>query len=126
MTDLGAIEQRLIQGYQAQTLLYVRALALAGATDAVLWVEDLNTILRDIAALDGALVEDKAAWRLSGREPGPQLRQVLDYLTERIRTLAVLVDRRVVDLQTRKQALLPEVDECIQQRRMLHAYGKST
>jgi hypothetical protein len=46
-------------------------------------------------------------------------------VTERIQALAALVDRRVVDLQARKQALLPEVDECIQQRRMLHAYANT-
>jgi hypothetical protein len=123
--DVIAIEQRLIQGYRAQTPLYDRALEMLAPGEATFRVEDLNAILRDIGALDAALAKDKSAWHASGRQPGPQLREALDGVTERIRSLAALVDRRVADLQARKKALLPEVDQCIQQRRMLHAYAKS-
>ena len=89
-------------------------------------VHDLNAILHDIAALDADLAEDKAVWRFSGCQPGPQLREVLDRVADRIRALSSIVDRRFAELQASKQALMPEVDEHIQQRRMLHAYGKSS
>jgi hypothetical protein len=131
MTDhFIALEQRLIESYHAQLQRYDRALDLVAqpAPEAARKdesVHDLNAILNDIAALDADLAEDKAVWRFSGCQPGPQLREVLDSVADRIRALAALVDRRFVELQSSKQALMPEVDECIQQRRMLHAYGKS-
>ncbi len=120
MTD--ELEPRLIQGYQTQATLYDRALHVA---DSAANFAELNAILREISAVEAVLAEDKAAWRSSGRQPGPLLREALDSVTERIRALAALVDQLVADLEARKQALLPGVDECIQQRRMLHAYAKS-
>ena len=123
--EITALEQRLIQGYLAQTPLYNRAIEMVTSGKAQFRVEDLNAILHDIGNLDAALAKDKSAWHTSGRQPGPRLREALDGVTERIGSLAALVDRRVADLQARKKALLPDVDECIQQRRMLHAYGKS-
>jgi hypothetical protein len=119
-----ALEQRLIECYHAQLQHYDRALDIAAHTGERVY--DLNAILHDIAVLDSELAEDKAVWRFSGCQPGPQLREVLDGVADRIRTLAAIVERRFVELQASKQALTPEVDECIQQRRMLHAYGKSS
>ncbi len=119
-----ALEQRLIEGYHAQLQLYDRALDIVACTDES--VHDLNAILHDIAAVDAELAEDKAVWRFSGYQPGPPLREVLAGVADRIRALSGIVDRRFVELQASKQALMPEVDECIQQRRMLHAYGKSS
>jgi hypothetical protein len=119
-----ALEQRLIEAYQAQLELYDRALDTVARPDES--APDLNAILRDIAALDAELAEDKAVWRFSGCQPGPQLREALDRVADRIRALSATVDRRFVEVQTSKQALMPEVDECILQRRMLHAYGKSS
>lgn len=130
MTDnFVALQQRLLLAYQAQLRHYDRALDLAQpaptAGDDARKLHDLNAVLSEISALDAALDEDKTVWRFSGHHPGPQLRDILDRVTQRIRDLSAIIDRRVADLQTRKQALLPEVDVCIQQRRMLHAYGKS-
>ena len=61
----------------------------------------------------------------SGHRPGPQCATLLDAVAERIRTLSAIVDGRVAELQASKQALVPAMDECIQQRKMLNAYGKS-
>jgi hypothetical protein len=124
MTDnFMNVEQRLLNGYAAQLGLYDRALGMAAPSNES--VHDLNAILKEIAALDADLAEDKAVWRFSGYQPGPQLREVLDRVAERIRMLSAAVDRRFVELQASRQALMPQVDECIQQRRMLSAYGKS-
>ena len=125
MTDhFIALEQRLIEGYQAQLRHYDRALAIVARSNES--VHDLNAILHDIAALDAALAEDKTVWRFSGCQPGPQLREALNCVADRIRMLSALVDRRFIELQASRRALMPQVDECIQQRRMLHAYGKSS
>jgi hypothetical protein len=128
--NFAALQQRLILGYQAQLQHYDRAIRIVaqptpGADQGATCLHDLNAVLREISALDAALAEDKAVWRSSGYRPGPPLRDILDRVTARIRELSAIIDRRVAVLEARKQALLPEVDECIQQRRMLHAYGKS-
>ena len=84
MTDnFLALEQRLIEVYQAQLRLYDRALGViaqaapdsAGSSESVQRIRCLNSLLRDIAALDAPLAEDKAVCRFSGHRPGPQLRR---------------------------------------------------
>ena len=134
MTDtLMALQQRLIQGYQAQLRRYDQALRIIapttpeaeGSAESRQSVLDLNGVLNEIAALDMALANDKAAWRLSAQHPGPELRGLLDKIAERIGGLSAIVDRRVASLQASKQALLPEVDQTIRRRKMLNAYGKS-
>lgn len=125
MTDERmALERPLVEGYTAQVPLYERALELARGDGDALALESLNAILAEIGALDTGMAQDKAAWRAAGGQPGPELRAVLDRVTGRIRELAAVVDQRVAHLQNRKQNLLPKVDECIQQRKMLHAYAK--
>lgn len=123
--DLAVLQNRLARGYQEQLPLYDRAIACAGAQESDCRAEELNAILREIAALDAALTEDKALWRSARRPAGPHLQAALDGVTARIATLAAAVDRRIADIQTRKQAMTPRIDACIQERRMLHAYGKS-
>jgi hypothetical protein len=128
-TDL---EQRLIRGYREQLQHYNRAIAIVeqaarkAATDGARlpWLHDLNAVLSEISALDAALTEERSVWRFGGRSPGDELRGLLDGVAERIRTLATHVDLQMQELQTRRQNLMPEMDEFIQQRRMLHAYGK--
>jgi hypothetical protein len=120
MTDnFRDVEQRLINGFHAQLDMYDQALGLVDRA------REMNAILDAIGALDNELAEDKAVWRFSERKAGPELSGVMAQLAERIQKLAALVDRRVDELQSSQRALLPEVDQCIQHRRMLHAYGKS-
>ncbi|MBI1833100.1 MAG: hypothetical protein HYR84_16795 [Planctomycetes bacterium] len=124
----AALEQRLIDGYQAQAQWYSRAheiLARHGSEDGAMysWVVDLQSALNEVAAIDMAMTADKAAFRQSGEPAGPALRQTLDALTEIIGKVAQSVDAWVARLTERRNQLAPQLDEFIRQRQMLHAYG---
>jgi hypothetical protein len=120
MTDhLLDVENHLIAGFRAELALYDRALGLVDRAD------ELNEVLSAIRGQDDELAEDKLVWRFAERKAGPELSEVLAQLAERIQKLSVLVDRRVGELRSSQSVLLPEVDQCIKHRRMLHAYGKS-
>ena len=87
-------------------------------------VHELDSVLAHVAALEADMADDKEAWRRSGQQPGPELHALLERLAERLGTLAARVNRYVADLEARKTRLMPEIDELIQSRRMLQAYGK--
>jgi hypothetical protein len=125
-----ALERRLVQAYREQLRHYDRALAIveqepppANPTMTGQWALDLDAVLRNVGALDAALAEDKAAWRLSGQQPGPELSALLDQLANRLGMLAQIVKGQVAEFEARREQLLPEMDAFIQQRRMLSAYG---
>jgi hypothetical protein len=132
MTDeLAALQQRLLQGYQEQVRHYDRAiniLAQHPRWETLLanndWVHDLDAVLKQVTGLDAAMRDDKAAWLRSEQSPGAELSALLGRLAESIRTLADGVNALVGDVKARKEELLPEIDEFIQKRRMLQAYGK--
>src|SRR5262245_41815731 len=87
-----SLEQRLLGAYRQQAERYEFALRIVheqadattsgAASDA--WVGRLDAVLREIAGLDTALSQDKAAWRELGRAAGIELRAVLDGLAEQI------------------------------------------
>ena len=68
--------------------------------------------------------EDIAAWHASARPPVGPLREILEKLTERIRSLSEGIERQVSELRARQRGLVGEADEFIQERRMLQAYVK--
>lgn len=126
MTALDAdVERRLQENCERQLCHYDRALALvqkhAASTDDV-WVNELTYILADVAELDAAVTADRQRWQHAGQAPGPALRHALARLAERIRNLGEHVDQHVRHLQARKLELLPELDQAVQERRMLQAY----
>jgi hypothetical protein len=119
------LEQRLLAGYRGQASQYERALHLIATHKAEKeWAPELLNILQVLAALDAGMANDKAAWRVSGRVPGAELRTLLDHLAGQIRALAGHVDGQVADLLARKERLVPEMDGFIRQRSMLQAYGQ--
>ena len=127
--SLDVVERRLIAGYQRQATEYERALrVLEAGADAGRennWAQHLNDVLLIVAELDGELTDAKAAWRDSGRTPGTELRALLDRLASQIRVVGAHIDAQVVQLVARKQRLLPEIDDFIRQRWMLHAYRQT-
>jgi hypothetical protein len=124
--DGAELEQRLLRGYQEQLRQYDRVTVLAGqgppADDS--WAHELNLVLNDVAALDVAMAPDKEAWRRLQRRPGSELSALLERLAEKLGTMAAGVNRHVADIEARKDRLLPQIDELIQKRRMLRAYGQ--
>jgi hypothetical protein len=124
-----ALEQRLTHAYEQQLRYYDRALALldrqarSPEADSCQWANELNGILKMVNDLDAGLEPEKAAWRQSGRHPGPRLRNLLELVGDRVKTLIGGVDCRVADLEARKARLLPDIDALIQKRRVLEAYG---
>ncbi|HWY87178.1 MAG TPA: hypothetical protein VNX28_10660 [Gemmataceae bacterium] len=127
----AALEERLLRGYQDQLPHYDRAATIleryAGNPNAAAsdnWAHELRAALADVTRLDAAMAEDKSAWRLAELQPGPELRAVLERVAARLATLAAGVQRHVADLEARRAQLLPEIDDFIQKRRMLQAYGK--
>jgi hypothetical protein len=128
---LAALELRLLRGYQEQVLLYDRAASVLGRHECNAdskedgnWAHELHAILRDVTGLDASMADDKTAWRQVERPPGPELRAVLERVAASIGTLASGIQRHVADLEARRTQLLPEIDDFIQKRRMLQAYGK--
>jgi hypothetical protein len=125
-SDGGELEQRLLRGYQEQLRQYDRVAVLAPgwlpADDS--WAHELNLVLKDVAALDAAMADDKEAWRRSERRPGSELGALLERLAEKLGTMAAGINRHVADIEARKDRLLPQIDELIQKRRMLRAYGQ--
>jgi hypothetical protein len=130
-TSSAALEERLLRGYQDQLPHYDRAATILerypgnpnGATSDN-WVHELRAALADVASLDAAMANDKSAWRLAEQQPGPELRAVLERVAASLATLAAGVQRHVAVLEARRAQLLPEIDDFIQKRRMLQAYGK--
>jgi hypothetical protein len=124
--DDAELEQRLVRGYQEQLRRYDRAAALVaqGLPAANGWADELNRVLKDVAALDAAMGDDKAAWYRLGRRPGPELSTLLGRLAEKLGTMVGGINRHVVDIESRKDRLVPEIDALIQKRRMLRAYGQ--
>jgi hypothetical protein len=126
ISQLDVLERRLIAGYEQQLQAYAHALQIFAAkspgveTD---WLTRLQEPLERIAALDRVMAADKAAWRISGRSNGVELRSVIDQLADKIRMLKDCIDCEVADLTARRNRLLPEVDDFIRQRWMLNAYG---
>lgn len=119
---VAALEERLLANYRAQLGHYQRALQCAQeATD----VAELLAVLNTLTELDRGLAEDKAAWKRLQRSPGPALREMLDQIAAAIQALTDCVDRRIAQTEARKRALLPDMDDVIQQRRMLQAYRQS-
>ena len=128
MTGLAALERRLVDAYREQLRHYDRAVDILrqapnGSGDGA-WVEDLHAVLAQLSASDVPLSEDKAAWRQSGRQPGPELRALWERLAARINTLEAGVARHMANIEAGKKQLLPAIDTLIQKRRMLQAYGK--
>ena len=126
--SIQALEQRLVQAYQEQLRHYDQALAITEApsvqpTLTGHWVGDLDAVLKSVSTLDAALAEDKAAWRQSGQQAGPQMSALLDQLASRLGMLAQIVKGQVAEFEARREQLMPEMDAFIQQRRMLSAYG---
>jgi hypothetical protein len=127
----AALEERLLRGYQDQLPHYDRAATLlerhAGGPNAAAsddWAHELRAALADVASLDAAMADDKIAWRLAEQHPGPELQAVLERVAASLATLAAGVQRHVADLEARRAQLVPEIDDFIQKRRMLQAYGK--
>jgi hypothetical protein len=124
------LEERLLRRYREQLRHYDRVAAWdeRGLTDGVPadnnWVHDLHAVLADVAALDAVMADDKEAWRRSGQRPSPELAALLERLAERIAGLAARVNRHAADLEAHRNRLVPELDELIQNRRMLQAYGQ--
>jgi hypothetical protein len=129
ISQLDALEQRLIAGYEQQLQAYEHALEIFAARSQDLerdWLTRLQEPLDCIAALDRVMTADKAAWRASGRSNGIEMRAVIDRLAKKIQALKVCVDGEVAELTARRDRLLPEMDDFIRQRWMLNAYGAAT
>src|SRR5207302_4853004 len=101
--------------YQEQLQCYDRAVNILDhqrKRDNVLadndWVRDLDAALTNVAVLDAAMTDEKAAWRRSERTPGPELSALFERLSERIGTLAAGVNDLVARLEANKERLLPE------------------
>ena len=123
MTNLvGALEERLRQGYQQQLILYDQALVIVEERGPD-WAHALGTILEKVTLLDATMTGDKTAWRGSAVQAGPELSVLLDQVKQRIARLAECIHCDITDLQARQQQLLPEIDDLIRRRRMLEAYG---
>jgi len=130
MSDiLKLLEQRLATAYAEQASHYDCALRILDCQNLTndgegdeSWVFELQSALNEVSAIDTALAEDKLAWQQSAQAPGPHLRSILDGLAKRIRVLAEHVDGRVAHLNAKRRQMMPEIDDFIQQRRMLKAY----
>jgi hypothetical protein len=118
------VQQRLLEGYREQLRLYDQAATIVDQANAPAdWAFDLNGLLAEIAQLDVGMADDKLAWRRSGPRPG-EVSALVDQIARQLTSLAQSINRHVSLLQERRDKMLPEIDEFIQRRRMLEAYGK--
>ena len=88
------------------------------------WAHALHATLQEAAAVDAAMAQDIAAWRALGQTPTGPLKEILERLAQRIRSLSASIDRQVRETQASQMGMVAEIDEFIQKRRMLQAYVK--
>ena len=126
MNTPPALEQRLLEGYRAQLTLYDQAMSLITAPpgDKQDWAEDLHGLLGELAQRDREMAADKAEWRQSNDEANGELTTLITEVAQRITNLSAVINQRMSELQSRRDQLVPEVDEFIRRRRMIEAYGK--
>jgi hypothetical protein len=120
------VQRRLVEGYREQLRLYDQAAAIFDRANTPAekdWADELNILLSTVTQLDAAMADDKSAWHHFGPRPG-EVSALVDQVAHRLTSLAQSIDRHVRVLQERRDKMLPEIDEFIQRRRMLEAYGK--
>ncbi len=118
------VQARLVKGYRDQLRLYDQAALIVDQANAQAeWAYELNDLLREIAHLDAAMADDKSAWRRLGPRPG-EVSVLVEQVAHRLTSLAQSINHHVRVLQERRDKMMPEIDEFIQRRRMLEAYGK--
>ena len=126
MIAQDSLEQRLADAYRLQTKHYNEALHVVNedgqALEKDIWVQDLQSTLQKIAAIDERMAPDKLSWQQEARKPGSELRGILATLSTSIQMLSAAIDRRSEELARRKLRLLPVLDEFIRQRQMLSSY----
>jgi hypothetical protein len=125
MTQLSAdVQGRLLEGYREQLRLYDQAVALVktqeGGSD---WLHQLHDLLSETAALDTAMADDKEQYRQLG-VPAQALTALLEVVASRLVFLQENIAGATQRLQAKHDQMLPQIDELIQRRRMLAAYGK--
>jgi hypothetical protein len=95
------VEKALSQAYETELELYGRALSLAeqleqglpaGRIQDSYW-QQLADVIGEVAHVEAGISDAKAAWRVAGGEPGPQLRATLTLITRQIERLSSLIGR---------------------------------
>jgi hypothetical protein len=124
-------EALLFAAYQEEAGRYAAALQVAealrsGAGQTGTADEKLPQMLAHldaVAAIEARIMETKRWWVATGQQPGPQLRAVLEQVTQLIERLAVCVRETELAALAEKQSLLPELDSAARVWQMQRAYG---
>jgi uncharacterized membrane protein YccC len=128
LTDAEALLTRI---YQKELQHYVQALAAAREVSLALaqgrnteaCLERLSAPLDEVARLEREIVTAKQICQQSGRQAGPELREVLNRLTGVIEELVPLVGSLEREAETQKSRLAPELDSVVRAQQMQRAYG---
>lgn len=126
-------EALLCTAYREEADCYAQALRLAEELPAALGPggsspEKLQKILDcfdRVAAIEGRINETKKTWRSGAPGPGPELKTVLDHITQLIEHLQSRMSDVEKQASAQKELLEPKLDASIRGQRMQRAYERS-
>lgn len=125
------IEQRLTHQLRQAEAHYRRALAVIQASvpesdphleDVSKCLTRLEPLMRQVQSQDAVLAPLRRQWLALARQPGTELRQVLQLQEQLLGRLIGRIDALQTQLQTQRRELIPSVDSYVRHQQMQRAY----